>query len=392
MLASIFPQSDLTIELKRVAREQGFSRVGICRAESTPQFDRFRDWIRRGYAGEMRYLSERCEAFAHPKQVLAGVRSLVMLAMDYKAADPLVSERSAPFGRVARYALGEVDYHDLIHARLQVILSRLAEWRPDAVSRGVVDSAPLHEREFSRLAGLGWIGKNTLLIHPEAGSWCFLAAILTDLDLDADRPFEQDYCGTCTACLQACPTQAFPQPYVLDASRCISYLTIELRNSIPEPLRESISPWVFGCDVCQEVCPWNRFAVATAEPELQPRRITNPLNLRQAFYWSDVTFRRHFRHVPLWRAKRRGLLRNAALALGIDAAPSTAVPLLRGLCDDEPLVRGACAWSLGRIKNQSHVATGLRRQLLRESHPEVRREISLALSTDVRPAGQQLTS
>ncbi|MDA0660518.1 MAG: tRNA epoxyqueuosine(34) reductase QueG [Planctomycetota bacterium] len=391
MLASIFRPSDLTIELKKLAHEQGFSRVGICRAEATPQFDRFREWIRRGYAGEMRYLSDRCEAFAHPDRVLAGVRSLVMLAMDYKTAPPSVSPRSAPFGRVARYALGEVDYHDLIHARLQVILGRLASWRPDAVSRGVVDSAPLHEREFARLAGLGWIGKNTLLIHPQAGSWCFLAAILTDLELDVDRPFEQDYCGTCTACLQACPTQAFPQPYVLDASRCISYLTIELRSSIPEPLRESISPWVFGCDVCQEVCPWNRFAVATTEPELQPRPITNPLNLRQLFYWSDAEFRRHFRHVPLWRTKRRGLLRNAALALGIDGAHGTAVPLIRGLYDREPLVRGACAWSLGRISNQSRVAAVLLRQLRNESHVEVRREISLALATNNRPIRQNRT-
>ena len=209
--------------------------------------------------------------------------------------------------------------------------------------RGVVDTAPLLEREFAELAGLGWIGKNTLLINRREGSWFFLAALLTDLDIEQDLSRETDHCGTCRACLDACPTGAFPQPYALDASRCISYLTIELRESMPPDLRKGVGDWLFGCDVCQDVCPWNSRAPRSQRHEFMPRDDSNPVDIIALFDLDESAFRRRFRHTPLWRAKRRGLLRNAAVVLGNHPIPTALPALIGGLNDGEPLVRGACA-------------------------------------------------
>ena len=192
---------------------------------------RLDEWLAAGYAGQMHYLADRREAYGDPNRVLDGVRSIVMLAMNYRTAEP--AKPQAGEGRVSRYAWGDADYHDLIHERLDQLAEFLRSSVPEARVRGVVDTAPLLEREFAQLAGLGWIGKNTLLLNRDEGSWFFLAALLTDIELAYDSPHETDHCGTCRACLDACPTDAFPQPYVLDASRCISYLTIELRDAIP---------------------------------------------------------------------------------------------------------------------------------------------------------------
>ena len=220
--------------------------------------------------------------------------------------------------------------------------------------RGVVDTAPLLEREFAQLAGLGWVGKHTLLINRQQGSWFFLAALITDVELSYDAPHETDHCGTCRACLDACPTGAFPQPYVLDATRCISYLTIELRDAVPAELRSGIGDWLFGCDVCQDVCPWNSRAPLSRQAEFAPRADSNPINLISLFDLDDATFRERFRHTPLWRPKRRGLLRNAAIVLGNRPTPAAIPALIRGLNDDEPLVRGACAWALDVIPSRQH--------------------------------------
>jgi epoxyqueuosine reductase len=218
------------------------------------------------------------------------------------------------------------------------------------------------EREFAQLAGLGWIGKNTLLLNRDAGSWFFLAALVTDIELAYDQPHETDHCGTCRACLDACPTNAFPQPYVLDASRCISYLTIELREAIPVGLREGVGDWVFGCDVCQDVCPWNSRAPLSRQAAFFPRADTNPIDLSALFDLDEAAFRARFRHTPLWRPKRRGLLRNAAIVLGNRPAVSAVPALIRGLNDDEPLVRGACAWALGRYDGKETKQALLRRR------------------------------
>jgi epoxyqueuosine reductase len=266
----------------------------------------------------------------------------------------------------------------------------------------VVDTAPLLEREFAQLAGLGWVGKNTMLLNRQHGSWFFLAALLLDCELDYDQPSRHSYCGTCTACLDACPTQAFPEPYVLDATRCISYLTIELRGAVPREHRTAIGSWLFGCDICQEVCPWNHLAARTAErtrdvgdgtnvaplpaegPEQLDRSAADLAGIAAAedlsalLQLDDEWFRRRFRHTPFWRARRRGLLRNAALVLGNRRSPESHDALALAVQDPEPLVRGAAAWALGQIGSKQAQET-LRKQLTNENAPEVRAEIAAAI-------------
>jgi epoxyqueuosine reductase len=302
----------------------------------------------------MRYLASRATAYLHPRHVLDGVRSILMLAMPYRTAEPQPAK--AGQGRVSRYAWGQ-DYHDLIWRRLDELARWLESRRPGCRVRGVVDTAPLLEREFALLAGLGWVGKNTLLLNKELGSWFFLAALLTDVELSYDEPYSADHCGTCTACLDACPTDAFVAPYVLDARKCISYLTIELREQIPTELRPGIGDWLFGCDVCQDVCPWNtreHNAAHTDELAFQPVPGMNPVDLVELFNLDDEAFRTRFRHTPLWRARRRGLLRNAAIALG-NRPTDAALPALRkGLNDSEPLVREACQWALSKYELLQH--------------------------------------
>jgi epoxyqueuosine reductase len=248
---------------------------------------------------------------------------------------------------------------------------------PKAVAGGVVDTAPILEREFAELAGLGWIGKNTLLLNRHEGSWFFLAALLTDIELVYDDVRDTDHCGTCRACLDACPTDAFPEPYVLDASRCISYLTIELRESIPSELRPGMGDWIFGCDVCQDVCPWNLRAPLSCQPEFAPREGSDPMDLASLFELDEAAFRERFRHTPLWRPRRRGLLRNAAIALGNRPTRAAIPSLIRGLSDVEPLVRGACAWALGHYSDNAAIESLRHRQSI-EADVEVREEIERA--------------
>lgn len=366
----------LTDELKSQARSLGFSLAGVCPAVAAPGQARFDEWLSAGYAGQMHYLADRRDAYEHPKSVLDGARSILMLAMDYKTEEPAPLPKGS--GRIARYAWGSLDYHDLIRKRLNQLATRLRELEPQCVARGVVDTAPLMEREFAQLAGLGWIGKNTLLLNKQRGSWFFLAALLTDLELEYDQPQAVDHCGTCRACLDACPTNAFVEPYVLDASRCISYLTIELKDAMPVELRNGVGGWLFGCDVCQEVCPWNQNAPASEQQDFQPLSGHNPTDLLSLFDLDDDAFRRMFRHTPMWRPRRRGLLRNAAIVLG-NQATELAIPALeKGLTDEEPLVRGACAWALGEIGSAGS-KNALEQRLAIEANAKVREEIELAL-------------
>ena len=337
----------LTDRLKTRARELGFELVGACPAVSPAGYHRFLEWLELGYAGEMQYLPDRAHAYEHPNRVLDAVTSLLMLGMNYHT-----QPRQAPLegqASVASYAWGAVDYHDLIHERLRQLRAYLLELSPTANVRGVVDTAPLLEREFGQLAGLGWVGKNTLLLNREYGSYFFLAAILTDYPLDYDTACEANYCGNCRACLDACPTNAFPQPYVLDARRCISYLTIEHRSNIAEDLRGSWDDWLFGCDICQEVCPWNHHVPSSNEPLFAGRADQNPVELAELFYLDEAEFRVRFRHTPLWRSKRRGILRNAALVLGAQRVTTAKAALETGLSDDEPLVRDACEWAISQL-------------------------------------------
>jgi epoxyqueuosine reductase len=333
--------------LKDHAHTLGFELVGIAPATQADGFEHLAAWLEQGFAGEMSYMQRHAEARRHPASVLPEVRSVVMAGMNYFAGDEIPPTTQLT-GRVARYAQG-ADYHDIIRARLNRLLDFLQAQRPGCRGRSVVDTAPLLERDFARRAGLGWFGKNTMLINKRLGSYFFLGALLLDLELKPDQPHQANHCGTCTACLDACPTQAFAGPGQLDARRCISYLTIELRESVPTELREGLGDWVFGCDVCQEVCPWNQKAPPSAEPSFRPRPDLEAVDLLELLSLSEEGFRERFRGTALLRAKRRGLLRNAILVLGnrLDAA---ALPALkRAVADPDPVVRDAAQWAVQRI-------------------------------------------
>lgn len=350
----ILERSELTRAVKSAGHHVGFELVGIAPAMAPPGFDRLKEWLDLGFAGEMQYIPRRIDAYGHPNRVMPTVRSVVMLAINYKtdtlparkADEPLPSTTA----RVAQYARGSLDYHDLLRQKLQELAAAVHALRPGCRTRGVVDTAPLLERDFARLAGLGWFGKNTMLINKRAGSWLFLAALLTDLDLEPDSVHETTHCGTCTRCLDVCPTSAFPQPYVLDARRCISYLTIELRSAIPEDLREGIEDWLFGCDLCQDVCPWNRKAPLTLEPAFQPRIDLNPANALEFFQISESDFVARFQQTPLARPGWEGMRRNAAIVLGNSQDPEMIIELERGLETASPMIRDAIEWAVERLR------------------------------------------
>jgi epoxyqueuosine reductase len=366
----------LTQSLKSEAHRLGFALSGTCPAVTPAGLHQFHDWLDRGFGGEMDYLTRRREAYAHPNSIVAGAQSILMLGFPYRSKNP--NSAGSGQGLVSRYAWSGADYHDFIHDRLQSLKQHMLLVVPHATVRAVVDTAPLLEREFAALAGLGWQAKNTLLINREWGSWFYLSALITDVVLNYDQPRTTDHCGTCTACLEACPTAAFVAPRVLDANRCISYLTIEHRSAIPKSLREPMGDWVFGCDVCQDVCPWNHKVAPSPAAEVQSHRELDPLSLVPLFFLSDEEFRARFRRTPLWRPKRRGILRNAAIVLGNQRSIASVPALVHGLRDAEPLVRGAAAWALGRIRNSESI-TALQSRLAMESDADVRAEIDDAL-------------
>ena len=340
--------------VKQRARELGFELVGIAPASAADGFDRLRAWLDQGCAGEMNYLHRHVEARRDPSSILPDVHSVVMVGMNYHVRESqreqLTPQRTTgrPTGRVARYALGE-DYHDVLRRRLNQLLAWVQSEVPGCRGRGVVDTAPLLERDFARRAGLGWFGKNTMLLNKRLGSYFFLGALLLDVKLQPDPAHDTTHCGTCTACLDACPTQAFLSAGLLDARRCISYLTIELQGSIPTEFRAPMADWVFGCDICQEVCPWNRKAPGTTEAAFERRGDLEHVDLVVLLSLSPEEFQRRFRGTALTRAKRRGLLRNAAIVLGNQGDPAALPALQRALEDPEPIVREAAQWAIERI-------------------------------------------
>jgi len=362
---------NIVIRLKDLAKDLGFCCVGICPAVEPPHYGAFLKWLEAGYHGEMHYLAQRKEAYRSPSSILPGARSLIMLGFPYQRD----AEQNPPagYGLIARYANGP-DYHKTIRQWLRKLGRFLQAEYPSAAVRGVVDTAPLLERDFAQLAGLGWIGKNTLLIGPDCGSFTFLAALLTTAELDFDPPFAGDRCGSCSACLRACPTGALVSPRVLDARRCLSYLTIELRGFIPRELRELVGNWFFGCDLCQEVCPWNRRLGPTAQATSEATE-TRVINLIALFRLKEDEFHKMFGPTALWRAKRRGLLRNAAIVLGNQRSQAAWDVLVSGLEDSEPVVREACAWALARI---DIAAAGpiIRAHLAKETDPAVAASLS----------------
>ena len=385
--------AEVVAELRSEAVRLGFSRLGVAAAVPPPRQEVVRSWLDRGFAGAVgEWLERQLPLRADPAMLLPGARTVVMLATDHATTGPDGESAGAAWpggGRVARYAWGD-DYHDLLRERVNSLASWLERRVPGSRTRGVVDSAPLAEREFAWLAGLGWFGKNTMLIDPGAGSYFLLTALLTDLELPHDAPLQVDHCGSCTACLEACPTGAIVEPHVLDASRCISGLSIEDHGPIAAELRGGMGDWIFGCDVCQEVCPWNRHAPGSAEPTLQPRGGASgappgTLRLATLLQLDEAAFRRRFRGSPLLRAKRRGLLRSAAIALGNAPDPASFEPLAGAIADADPVVRGAAAWALGRwrhagdgLADRAHAALVARFSV--EDDADVRRELELALA------------
>lgn len=342
---------DLAEFIKSQAQGLGFTLSGIVPAARPDTLDYLHHWLEQGMQGEMEYISRRMDAYAHPEQVMPGVRSVVMLAMHYGDGNAPRENEPSGLGQIAKYARGSLDYHDLIRRKLKQLIRVIRELKPDSYNRGVVDTAPLLERDFGRQAGLGWFGKNTMLINKHAGSFFFLAALLTDLELPPDEPHELSHCGTCTRCLDVCPTDAFDAPYVLDARKCISYLTIELRNSaIPVEMRSQLGDWLFGCDLCQDVCPWNRKAPGAECDELG--QADNGKHDAAYFLKIDEEqFRRQFRNTPLYRTGRSVLARNAAIVLG-NSHDRQWIPILEyGLYDSAPMVAEACRWAIQEILN-----------------------------------------
>jgi epoxyqueuosine reductase len=294
----------LTESVKALALELGFDLVAIGPADPPEHGAALRRWVEAGHAATMGYLERRLEERLDPRRVLPGARSVLCVALNYYQGEPA----DASWRPVARYAWGR-DYHDVIAPRLERLAAHLAE-AGGARSRGYVDTGPVLERDLAARAGLGWVGKNTMLLHPRLGSWFFLGVLLTTAELARDAPLA-DRCGSCRACLDACPTGAFVAPYVLDARRCISYLTIEHRGDIDPDLQPAMAGWQFGCDICQDVCPWNRKAPTTAQAEFVPEAAYPGAEAVSAM--DDADFRRHFAGTPILRAKAAGMRRNALI-------------------------------------------------------------------------------
>ena len=372
--------SSLTQAVKRSARAAGFDLVGVAPATPPPHVAAFRDWLAAGRHGEMAYLERRADERSDPRRVLPGAQSIVVVGFLYAPPDGAIeaaeagggagasdaSEAAAHVrarGRIARYAAGS-DYHDVLGKALRRVGESLPRLAGHPVRwRAYVDTGPVLEKAVAAAAGLGWIGKNTCLIEPRLGSYLFLGVVLTDLALEVDGA-EADHCGTCRACLDACPTDAFPEPYVLDATRCLAYTTIELRGPIPEPLRAPQGDWVFGCDICQEVCPWNRRSRRAHPPDpsglrsqLAPRRGSRGPSLRDLLELDEDGWRRETRGSALRRAKYRGLLRNALVAAGNSGDPALLPAVARHAESNDELIADHARWALRRLREGGAAAS-----------------------------------
>ena len=328
------------------ARELGFARAGVAPAAEADGFPAFEAWLDAGHAGGMDYLERKRELRRHPRSVLLPVKSVVMLAYDYGPGSWHDAD-TTPRCRVASYAERD-DYHPRLWAKLNALRDWLAAEVPGTQSQGVADSAPLLERDFARRAGLGWVGKNTMLLNKEVGSFFLLAGFLTSLELEPDPPRDSGHCGTCTRCLDACPTGAFPSPGVLDARKCVSYLTIELKGAIPLELRAGVGDWLLGCDVCQDVCPWNRHSAANSDFPRDDRLVN--VDPAELLAMTEDEIRARFKGTPLADRGRAGKLRrNAAIVLGNRGGVGAVAALKRAASDADAVVAEAARWALGRL-------------------------------------------
>ena len=367
----------LTRWIKAKATRLGFGLVGVSPVREPVHGEVFADWLRKAFHGEMGYLNRTAEQRRHPAQHLPWARSVVSVALNYTTPHPRDAVRQRNCGWISRYAWGD-DYHDVMGEKLNQLLAFVRkEAGPDVQGRSFVDAGPILDRDTAAQAGIGWFGKNTNLLSMRLGSFFFLGELFLSLELDWDRPVRAR-CGQCRLCLDACPTHAFVGPYVLDARKCISYLTIELKGAIPHEWRPLMGAHIFGCDICQDVCPYNTKCRPTTEPAFQPRPGLCAPELVPLLRLTEAEFRAKFRGSPILRAKRRGFLRNVCVALGnlgrVEAVPALAHALAT---DPEPLVRGHAAWALGRIGGPDALAA-LDGSLERGADATVQEEIRLA--------------
>ena len=350
---------NLASALKEKAFELGFQQCAITLPDMRSEESYLREWLEKNYQGEMGFLADHFEKRIDPKQLVDGTLRVIMVRMDYLPSDvKFTSILANPNkGYIARYALGR-DYHKLIRNRLK----HLGQWLEERCEQSIkfrpfVDSAPILERPLARDAGLGWVGKHTLLLNRSAGSWFFLGSLFIDLPLPIDTPESETHCGKCTACMDICPTNAFPAPYVLDARRCISYLTIEHRGSIPVELRPLMGNRIFGCDDCQMICPWNRFARHTDEDDFSPRHQLDDQDLLELFSWSEEEFLAKTEGSAIRRTGYQGWRRNIAIALG-NSGDSKALEALKSAVDaqiDTPMVQEHLLWALNQLSSDSAI-------------------------------------
>jgi epoxyqueuosine reductase len=370
----------LTSQLKTEALRLGFHLVGVTTPEQPAHLDIFERWLAEGYHADMAWIAtERArQRRADPRLILPQCQSIIMLAIRYPCS-PQNSEPSN--GQIASYAWG-ADYHDVLPRRLKALAAFLENKVDCEISyRCYTDTGPVLERELAQRAGLGWIGKNGNLINPKIGSYFLLAEILLDLALPVDAPFTSDHCGTCTRCIAACPTNCILPNCTIDANRCLSYLTIESKEAIPLTMREKIGDWLFGCDICQGVCPWNhKITYDQVDAAFTPRSGVPITNLAAELKLSPQDFNLKFKGSPVKRTKRRGYLRNVAVVLGNLGDPSSVPALVGALTDIEPLVRAHAAWALAQIADGAAQAA-LQVAISRETDAYVRSEIQSALSS-----------
>ncbi len=370
----------LAQRIKAQGTALGFDLVGISPVHQPTHGESFAEWLRRDYHGEMEYMARTAEKRLHPGEFLPWARSAVSVALNYNTSYGREAEAEGIRGWVSRYAWGD-DYHDVMHAKLTRLLEYVrAEAGNEVQGRVFVDAGPVLDREAGARAGIGWYGKNTNLLSMQIGSFFFLGELFLSLDLEWDRPI-RDRCGQCRLCLDACPTNAFVGPYVLDARKCISYLTIELKGAIPRELRPLMGNHIFGCDICQDVCPYNTKVKPTKEQAFHPREGLHAPELIPLLSLSETEFQAKFAGSPILRAKRRGFLRNVCVALGNLKRPEAMPALVRTLrSDPDPLVRGHAAWALGQIRAPEAEAA-LRATGSRETDPTVLSEIESAITT-----------
>ena len=363
-------------ELRSWALEEGFDRAAVARLGPSENSRALQDWLGRGDHAQMHYLERRREVRLDPREILHGATSVLCVAMRYHPLAGVDDSAGDLWRGVARYARGE-DYHFFMKERLQRLASRVQDALPKTVCRVYVDTGPVLERELAARAGLGSVGKNTNLLDAEIGSWFLLGELFLTLDLEPDVP-ASDLCGTCSRCLEACPTGALPAPYRLDSRLCISYWTIEHRGPIPIPVRPLLGDWIFGCDICQEVCPINSDLEPVDHEEFRLPTSRFNLDLTVLLGLERNEYTEAFRRSPMKRAKLAGLQRNAAVAMGNSAAAKYTRPLIDALEHGEALVRQHAAWALGRIDSPAGV-DALLAALERETDSQVREEIKAAL-------------